>query len=449
MFFYSFLVGLVLLAGAPYWLLRMAINGRYRAGIGNRLGFVKPALRERIAALRVERRGGGGRRPLMWIHAVSVGEVLVAARLIDEFRSGEFQKLQPGMVFAISTTTETGQKLAQERLPGCAVFYFPLDTRFAVNRYLNLLEPAMVILMESELWPLLIHQCWRRKIPVAVANARISDRSFPGYMRLRPLWCRVLAKIAIFLAQSEETADRLRKIGAPRIEITGNIKYDTRTAPETPLVMALRSRLPNDFVVVAAGSTVEGEDAIVLDGWQAVLKAHPRSILVLAPRHPERFEAVAKLVESRGVPIVRASDFLVVRAPIKPGSVFLLDTIGDLATMYSLAAVAFVGGSLVPSGGHNPLEPAHFGVPVLMGESFENFREIVESMQTRDGIRIVNRAGLAPAFLEMLNDREAARAMGERGREVSAAQSGATARTSAAILKLLPVRLPVRAMPER
>jgi 3-deoxy-D-manno-octulosonic-acid transferase len=441
MLLYSFLLTAVLIGAAPYWLFRMATSGRYRAGLAGRLGFVPEGLRERVAAMRVERRGAGGLRPLMWIHAVSVGEVLAAARLIEEFRNGEFQRVRPGMVFAVSTTTEAGQRLAEERLPGCAVFYFPLDLGFAVRRYLRLLRPEMMVLIESELWPQLIAQCDKMRVPVVVANARISDRSFPRYMLLKKLWRPLLAKVAVFLAQSEETAKRLRLIGAPRVELTGNIKYDARPGKETPMVTALRTRIQADSVVVVCGSTLDGEETIILGSWPLVFQANPRAVLVLAPRHPARFDQVATLIKERGIPFVRASNFIQIRVAIKPGSVILLDTIGDLAAMYGLAEVAFVGGSLVDAGGHNPLEPAQFGVPVLMGPSFENFREIVEAMQATDGIRIIGRRDLADELSGMMRHREESRAMGARGRAVSEAQSGAAARTAAAILKLLPPRV--------
>ena len=442
---YSFLLMVVLVVGLPYWLVRMATSGRYRAGLRARLGVIPPELVARVAAIRIERRGGGGQRPLMWIHAVSVGEVLAAARLIEELRAGEFQKVRPGMVFAVSTTTKAAKLLADERLPEAAVFYFPLDFEFAVRRYLALLEPEMVVLIESELWPRLIVACEKAGVPIAVANARISDRSYPRYMRLRRLWRPLLAKVSIFLAQSEETAQRLQSIGAPRVEWAGNIKYDGRVVRESVLVAALRTRLPGEGPVVVCGSTLEGEESLILHAWTRVLEANPKSILVIAPRHPERFDQVAVMIRDTGLPLLRASSFNRLKVSIREGSVFLLDTIGDLASMYGVAEVAFVGGSLVPAGGHNPLEPAQLGVPVLIGPSFENFREIVEVMRAREGIRIVTPQSLAETLVELVQDRERARAMGARGRSVAAAQTGAAARTALALSKLLPVRVDARA----
>ena len=438
MLIYSFLLMATLVVGAPYWLFRMATSGRYRAGLLERLGFVTAELREQVASMRVERRGGGGQRPLMWIHAVSVGEVLVAARLIEEFKTGVFQRERPGTVFAVSTTTEAGQKLAQERLAGCAVFYFPLDFTFAVRRYLKALEPEMVLLVESELWPRLIVECAKASIPVAVVNARVSDRSFPRYMRLRTLWQPFLRKIAIFLAQSDESAARLREMGAERVETTGNVKYDAIPGRETALVNALKMRMQGDALAIVCGSTLEGEEAAILEVWPKVLAAVPSALLVIAPRHPDRFDQVALLIKERGFEALRGTTFSRTKVVVKPGGILLLDTIGDLATLYSVGSVAVVGGSLVHGGGHNPLEPARFGVPVLVGPSYENFREIVEAMREKDGILIVKPTELEAVLIGVLRDREKARELGARGRAVSAAQAGASAKTAAALLKLLP-----------
>ncbi|MEO6981876.1 MAG: glycosyltransferase N-terminal domain-containing protein, partial [Edaphobacter sp.] len=517
-----------------------------------------------------------GRR-VIWLHAVSVGEVMAAATLIGELRAA-----LPGWVVAVSTTTETGQRLARERLAGSGengspVFYLPLDFRYAVRRYLRVLRPSMVVLMESELWPRLMMECERDGVPMAVVNARVSDRSLPRYLRLRRLWRPLLAKVSLYLAQSEETAERLQRIGAPaervrvtgnlkydvrasgesaltamlrerlagsgengspvfylpldfrfavrrylrvlgpamvvlmeselwprlmmecerdgvpmavvnarvsdrslprylrlrrlwrpllakvslylaqseetaerlvrmgapaeRVRVTGNLKYDIRASGESELTAMLRERLPVDARVVVCGSTLEGEETMLLEAWPVVLAAEPRAVMVLAPRRTERFAAVAGLVAASGFGVVRASEFREIPVAIAAGSVFLLDTIGDLASAYSLGVVAFVGGSLVAAGGHNPLEPAQFAVPVLTGPSFENFRGIVEAMQVHDAIRMVDEGRLAESIVAMLRDVDAARAMGERGRAVFEAQAGATTRTVRALMELIDERV--------
>jgi 3-deoxy-D-manno-octulosonic-acid transferase len=360
---------------------------------------------------------------------------MAATQLIRELKAQ-----LPGWVVAVSTTTETGQRLAVERLGAeSPVFYLPLDFAFGVRRYLRVLRPKMLVLMESELWPRLMDECAKSAVPMVVVNARVSDRSFPRYMRLRRLWRPLLGKVSLFLAQSKETAERLVKIGAPaeRVRVSGNLKYDVRVGEESALTKMLRERLPVDARVVVCGSTLEGEERMLLEAWPAVLANELRAVMVLAPRHPDRFGAVAGMVAGSGFGLVRASEFREWAGSVEAGSVFLLDTIGDLASVYGLAAVAFMGGSLVVKGGHNPLEPAQFGVAVMMGASYENFREIVEVMRESDAVRIVSTGSLGEAMVEMLRDESAARAMGERGRAVFEAQAGATARTVEALMELL------------
>jgi 3-deoxy-D-manno-octulosonic-acid transferase len=438
MLLYSAMLGAVLVLGAPYWLIRMATSGRYRAGLWGRLGRVPAGLREAVAGRRV-----------IWVHAVSVGEVTSAVRLIAELKErlphpSESNSLGtpslPGWVIAVSTTTETGQRLARERLKDSPVFYMPLDFAFSVRRHLRVLRPELVVLMESELWPRLMRECARREIPMAVVNARVSDRSLPRYLRLRALWRPLLKHVSLFLAQSEENAERLRRIGAPaeRVRVSGNLKYDVRAARRNAMSELIASHLPPGAAVVVCGSTLEGEERMLLDAWRSVLEKKPNALMVLAPRHPNRFKAVGALVASQ-FGLKRASEFREQPVQISAGDVFLLDTIGDLAAVYSLGAVAFVGGSLVSSGGHNPLEPAQFGVPVVVGPSFENFREIVDAMRANDAICIVEPRGLTGALCEMLERRTESRAMGERGRRVFEAQAGATTRTADALVELLKV----------
>jgi 3-deoxy-D-manno-octulosonic-acid transferase len=420
---YSSLLLAVLVLGAPYWLLRMVTRGRYRAGLLGRLGFVPKGLKAAVAG-----------RDVIWVHAVSVGEVLSAVQLI-----GKLKEALPGWVVAVSTTTETGQRLAKERLPESPVFYLPLDFRFAVPRYLRTLRPKMLVLMESELWPRLIDECARGGVPVVVANARISDRSFPRYMRLRRLWRPFLEMISLFLAQSQEAAARLIKIGASaeRVRVIGNLKYDVRVSGENALTKMLLERLPVGSKVLVCGSTLEGEEQMLLTAWSTVLATERNTVMVLAPRHPDQFASVAGMVSGSGFALVRASEFRNRPEAVTAGSVFLLDTIGDLASIYGVAALAFVGGSLVAKGGHNPLEPAQFAVPVVMGPSFENFRGVVDAMQKEDAIRIVTPERLAATLIALLRDQDDAKALGERGRAAFEAQSGATIGTVQALMALL------------
>lgn len=401
----------------------MATSGRYRAGLTGRLGKVPAGVAESV-----------DRRNVIWLHAVSVGEVMAATELIRELR-----RCTPEWVIAISTTTETGQRLARERFGSHSpVFYMPLDFAVLIRRYLRVLQPRLVVLMESELWPNLIDVCASDGIPIAVVNGRVSDRSFPRYLRLKRLWRPILRRVSLFLAQSEENGSRFVQIGAPadRVKVIGNLKYDVRAAGATPMIGSLREILPETSRIIVAGSTLEGEEKMLLEQWPEVLEMQPDAVLILAPRRPERFTTVAGLIESAGFDLVRASE-LTSGHRQRTGAMILLDTIGDLASVYSLGRVAFVGGSLVAMGGHNPLEPARFGVPVVMGPSSENFREIVEEMRSAGAIRIVEPAGLGRCLAELLVDEGKARQIGERGREVYLAKAGATARTVECLVGLL------------
>ena len=424
MVLYSLLLAVGLVVSAPWWLWRMATSGRYREGLRERLGFVPDAVRAAVAGKKV-----------VWVHAVSVGEVLAAERLISELK----QALGEGWVVAVSTTTATGQKIARERLVGSPVFYYPLDFAFAVRAWLRVLRPKLFVLVESEFWPRMLVECERVGTAIAVVNARVSDRSFPRYMRLRRLWKPLLGKVSLFLAQGEESAERLRAIGAPvvRVKVSGNLKYDAQTVQDNLVARRIKV-LAGDRPVIVAGSTADGkgnnalsEEEITIQAWEGVLRREHRAVLVLAPRHPERFvEVESSACEFN---LLKASEVAAWDESVGV-EVVLLDTIGDLAAVYGSADVAFVGGSLVRNGGQNPLEAARFGVPVLMGSSYENFREMVESMRASDAIRIVDREGLEEAMIDALQNGEA---MGERGRLFYGTQTGATQRTVEALVGLV------------
>jgi 3-deoxy-D-manno-octulosonic-acid transferase len=426
LFFYNVALLAALVAGAPWWLWRMATTQKYRQGLAARLGRVPSALA-----------GLGRERPLIWLHAVSVGEVLAITRLVKRLDAE-----LPGCFVAISTTTRTGQELARERFGQYRVFYCPLDMPWAVQAYLKAMNPRLIILAETEFWPNLLNGCFRRGIPVAVVNARISDRSWPRYRLLRWLWRPFLSRLSRVLAQSETDAERLEAIGClpERLTVSGNLKFDVRVASETDSTRRLKALAP-DLRLVVAGSTLEGEEAALLEAWPRLLEAEPRLAMVLAPRHPERFAAVAALLENSGTAWIKRTTWFTERdgapRPLRPGQIVLLDTIGELASVYSLAAVAFVGGSLVPAGGHNPLEPAQFGVPIVMGPHYANFRVIAEDLLAHQALRIAAREELAAALIELLRDQTAAEAMGARALEVFASQAGATERTVRALQDLL------------
>jgi 3-deoxy-D-manno-octulosonic-acid transferase len=439
---YSLLLVVALVVCSPWWLVRIV---RYRDGMGQRLGRV-------LAELRTASAG----RQVVWIHAVSVGEVLAATRLVRELE----EALGAGWVVVVSTTTSTGQALAKERFGAERVFYYPLDFAWAVRGYLRALQPKLLVLMESELWPRMLVECGRAGVPAAVVNARGSDRSYARGMRVRAIWGHVLRRVDLFLAQSEEDARRLGSMGA-RVETVraiGNLKYDVRAAKASRVAELIKQAAAGRTIVVA-GSTVDrlndkslSEEEMVIQAWEGRVRREIGALLVMAPRHPERFgEVEATVMEFC---YMKASDWRngnEVNPPFakeaKDGApdystraagrleIVLLDTIGDLAAVYGVADVAFVGGSLVRRGGHNPLEPAQFGVPVVMGPSFENFRDVVGKMIAEDGIRIVqDKDELETALVELLTDGEKARAMGERGRRVFEEQQGATGRAVAALV---------------
>jgi 3-deoxy-D-manno-octulosonic-acid transferase len=431
LFFYNLalLVGLVL--GAPWWLWKMATADKYRDGLAQRLGQV-PVNTGKGGDLVLEG------KPVIWLHAVSVGEVLAVSRLVTEL-----DRAFPQYQVLVSTTTRTGQELARTRLGGERVFYCPLDLPWAVSAYMNALKPKLFILAETEFWPNLLNGCFRRRIPVMVVNARVSDRSWPRYRRLRWLWKPLLSRLSVVLAQSETDAERLKAIGClpDRVQDAGNLKFDVRAVKEAEATLQLKALARNARFFVA-GSTLEGEEAALLEAWPKLLKAVPQMVMVLAPRHPERFQAVADLLASSGIAWVKRSDWrgkaVSSLEPVVPGQIVLLNSIGELASVYSLAAIAFVGGSLVPAGGHNPLEPAQFGVPIVMGENYENFRAITEDLLDNQALRITKKEELAETILDLLGDRAASEAMGVRALEVFDQQSGATARCVDALKLLLP-----------
>ena len=427
--FYNLALLAALVLGAPWWLWKMATTHKYRVGLFERLGRVPARLRATT--------NSGQNPPVIWLHAVSVGEVLAVSRLV-----GELDRAFPGYRLVISTTTQTGQELASQRFGPDRVFYCPLDLPWAVRAYLKALQPRLLILAETEFWPNLLSGCFRRGIPVAVVNARISDRSWPRYRRMRLLWWPFLSRLTRVLAQSQTDADRLQAIGCPadRVTVAGNLKFDVRAAREAEATHELRQRA-HGLRFIVAGSTVEGEEAALLEAWPRVLSAGPNLVLVLAPRHPERFGAVASLLERSGIGWAKRSgwhsDPEASSDPLRPGNIVLLDTIGELASVYSLAAVAFVGGSVVPAGGHNPLEPAQFGVPIVMGPHYANFRSITEDLLAHDALRIAPKDGLAAAIIDLLKNSTAADAMGQRARQVFNQQAGATARCVDALKELL------------
>ena len=422
---YSIFLAAVLVITLPYWLFQMLRHGKYHGGLGERLGRV-PA---RLAA----GKNSSLAAETIWVHAVSVGEVLAISGLVTEIR-----RRFPRHRVVVSATTDTGQALARQRFGENNVFYFPMDFALAIRPYLRALQPSLVILAETEFWPNFLRLARAGGARIAVVNARISDRSWPSYRRFRWAIERMLSNIDLFLAQTEEDARRLESIGAApeRIRVTGNLKFDISLPAPPAIVETLRRTLQQAGTrpVLVCGSTAEGEEPLLLKAFEKVLVVHPHAIMILAPRHPERFDAVAALLDHSGLPWWRRSAWN--GGPIAAG-VLLLDSIGELAALYSLADLGFVGGSLVPRGGHNILEPAAYGVATVVGTHTENFRDIVGLFRSRNAVRIVRPAELSLAFMELLaNDAERA-ALGQRAAETVQSQAGATRRTLEALENLL------------
>ncbi|HEY3990392.1 MAG TPA: 3-deoxy-D-manno-octulosonic acid transferase [Acidobacteriaceae bacterium] len=414
---YNIALLLALVLGAPIWLARP----RWRDGLRERLG----AGAERVA------RALAGKQQV-WVHAVSVGEVVAVSRLVEELDG----RLGRGSVM-ISTTTRTGQQVARERFGAARCFYFPIDLPWVVRGAFHALRPRVLVLAESELWPNVLAECANDRVPVLVVNARVSDRSLPRYQQWRKWWRPFLEMLTLVLAQSAEDARRFVAIGVPeaRVRVGGNLKFDARPPRSTGLKEQLRAQLPGGAKVLVAGSTLEDEERVLLEAWPAICARVPKAVMVLAPRHPERFARVAVLARQKKVMLTERSSWR--GGPVAAGSVFLLDSIGELGSMYGLAAVAFVGGSLVPAGGHNPLEPARFAVPVVMGPHYENFRDAVGLLRGVEALRVVERASVAEAIAGLLEDTHAAAMSGARGKRAFEEQAGATQRAVDAIVHLL------------
>jgi 3-deoxy-D-manno-octulosonic-acid transferase len=368
-------------------------------------------------------------RGSLWLHAVSVGEVGVAATLA--------RGLPPDLPLLVTTVTPTGQALARKAFAGRAqVAYLPFDLRPAVARFWRRFAPAALVLVEGDYWPLLLREARRRGLPVAVVNGRVGDRSFGRMKRLRPLARLLFSGIQRFGMQSAEDRGRLQTLGveAVRLTVTGNLKFETAEPRANRDLAAALGRLAGGRPVVVAGSTMPAEEEQVLSAFTA-LGGGRRALLVLAPRHPERWDEVDRLLRARGLAVTRRSRMG--EGGEAPDAV-LLDSMGELAALYSEAAAAFIGGTLVPTGGHNPLEAARYGIPVAAGPSMHNFRDMAERFD-RAGAwrRVADAAELGRVWQEWLADPDAARRQGQRAAALLAENRGALARTLALLAPIL------------
>jgi 3-deoxy-D-manno-octulosonic-acid transferase len=440
---YSLLTAAGMLLLSPYFLLRGLIQRKYLSNIPERLGWRFPP------ELRDENSPGWAQKSI-WIHAVSVGEVLAVLPLAQQLKE-RFPQLR----LVVSTTTVTGQKIARERMPFAdAVFYFPLDWSGPVRRALGAARAAAVIIVETEIWPNFLRECRRAQVPVIFVNGRLSERSFRGYGRalsysagaLAGFLKKVLGDATLFLMQSEEDAARLIALGAPgeRVLVSGNIKYDVAEPDESPLSTWLEAELAksNRRPVVVAGSVLANEEISVLRAFAEVEREFPRALLILAPRKPEQFENAATIVAESGRKLLRRRDLVFNGAGSavlpEPVNVFLLDSLGELGELYRLADAVFVGGSLVPGGGHNILEPAAFGKIPIYGPSMENFREMSgKFLAAGAAIQVKSSEELGAAWASLLREPERAARMGTFARELVERNRGATQRVLQHIEQLL------------
>lgn len=416
------------IALSPYFVYQALRYNKYVGGFGQRLGY-----------LPVSFNLDGDES--IWVHAVSVGEVLASRPVIAALRSR-----YPRLRIFLSTTTLTGQQIARRRVTDAdAVFYFPFDWVFSVRRTLALVKPKLFIMIESEIWPNLLRECTRRGVRTMVVNGRISDRSFRRYRLVRPFFRTVLGHVDRFCVQGEETARRLVALGADpnRITVTGSLKFDApdvSSAPGRGPERVLRFfRVSPSRPVLVAGSTTRGEEEPVIRAFNRIRStaAGSSALLVLAARHPERFGEVERLCRQEGLSTVRRSELTIDAEPA--ADAVILDTIGELAQIYQIATVVFVGGSLVPVGGHNILEPAIHGKPIVFGPHMQNFVEITEAFLTHAAaIQVRTERELEEIIVALMSDPLRRARLGSAARALVEAKRGATARTLAMVEILLP-----------
>jgi 3-deoxy-D-manno-octulosonic-acid transferase len=427
-FVYSLLSFVLFVVVSPYFAYQAIRYKKYIGSLRQRLGFLPIAF------------DIDGEESI-WIHAVSVGEALTARALASDLKAR-----YPRLRLFVSTTTIAGQQVARRNLAGVdGVFYFPFDWTFIVRRTLNLVRPRLFMMMETEIWPNLLRLCRRRGIRTIVINGRISSRSYPRYRIVRPFFRRVLADVDRFCMQSDESARRLIELGADpaRITVTGSLKFDSLKLPAAARLGKPRERVlrffrlsPNRAVVVA-GSTMRGEEAAVLRAFSKIRSALPGAVAILAPRQPERFGEVERLARDAGFVTARRSGMPIDDEP--RADVVVLDTIGELAQVYQVATTVFVGGSLVDHGGHNIVEPAIFGKPIVFGPHMQNFKEIADTfLANKAAVQIHSDRELEEVLLRLVSDPVRRAALGAAARALVEANRGAKTKTLDVISELLP-----------
>jgi 3-deoxy-D-manno-octulosonic-acid transferase len=430
-FFYRIITAVGMIFLAPYYALRGWRRGEPASALGERLGSVPPGIATRAA----QNRAPDGAAPgAIWIHAVSVGEVLAAKPLADGLR-----RRFPGHAIFVSTSTETGQRLARERFQSVdGIFYFPLDWVVPVRRALKSIHPSLVIVMETEIWPNFLREARRMNIPVIFANARISEKSFARFKRweflVGPFFERTLQDAELFLSQTPEDLVRLRAMGAREgsVEVTGNLKYDGQPPAASHFAEWLQQQIgaQERWPVFVAGSIVAEEEEAILAAYDIVQRKWRHALLILAPRKPDRFDAAAAMAAEGGWYVVRRSRLDLHATLDENADILVLDSIGELAGLYALADAAFVGGSLVSAGGHNILEPAWFSKPPVFGRSMENFRDMAaQFLVAKAGIEVSSGPQLGEVWMQLIEDNSTRERMGAAARALSERNRGATKRS--------------------
>jgi len=425
---YSLVSLALFLVVSPYFLYQAIRYRKYVGSLGQRLGY-----------LPVSFNLDGDRS--IWIHAVSVGEVLTARSLVGDLRAR-----YPNLRLFLSTTTMTGQRVARSNIQHVdAVFFFPFDFAFIVRRTLRLVRPRLFIMMETEIWPNLLRACRRSGVRTLLVNGRISSRSYPRYRLARPLFRRVLRHIDRFCMQGEESARRIIDLGADpaRVTVTGSLKFDSLELPTAESLGRGPGRVLRFFRVAAnrpvviAASTIKGEDEMVLAAFRRVKRTWPGALLILAPRKPERFGDAEALVRQEGFSVARRTDLRIDAEPAE--DVVVLDSIGELARVFQVATVVFVGGSLVDAGGHNILEPAVFGKPILFGPHMQNFAEIAQAfLEHQAAVQVGSARELEDTLAALVGDPVRQARVGAAARALVEANRGAKDKSLAVIAGLLP-----------
>ncbi|MFZ0641130.1 MAG: 3-deoxy-D-manno-octulosonic acid transferase [Candidatus Acidiferrales bacterium] len=433
-FLYSAVTAIAMALLAPYFALQGLRRGKYLGNLGERMGYLPDALARDVPP-----------RASIWVHAVSVGEVLASKPIVDGLK-----KRFPERPIFLSTTTATGQQLARERISGAdGVFYFPFDWRAPIRRAFGKIQPALVVILETEIWPNFMREAERTGVPVVFVNSRLSERSIGRFRRFRRFiggfFQRVLQSAELFLAQSAEDASRLKEMGAPeeKVEVTGNLKYDLEPPAQSAFGEWLAKQIASQerWPVLVAGSVVAGEEEAVLAAYDVVQRQWRRALLVLAPRKPDQFDAASAVAKECGWTVIRRSA-IDLNTPLDENcDVLILDSIGELAGLYAVGDAVFVGGSLVRSGGHNILEPAWFSRVPIFGPSMENFREIAARFSSAGaGVQVASGEKLGKVWAELIRDSARREQMGRKARSLVEANRGASARSLERIARILGVQ---------